>query len=125
MVFIGCASDININKDFNEENRRFKVVSISIGDTILKAPDNVTLNVNKDNVYGNAGCNNYFSSFKMLDMQSIQFSYTGSTRMLCHDQKINEFEYKFLKVLEDTFNIEYIDDGVILKNNNARINLEG
>lgn len=126
IIFIGCTSVVNTKKSFNEDNRSFKVISISIGNDITEAPKNATLNINKNNIYGNTGCNNYFSSFKMLeDAQSVQFSYAGSTRMLCHNKKVNDFEYKFLKVLEDTFHIEYTNDGVVLKNDNARINLEG
>lgn len=124
IIFVGCADITNVERSFNEENNNFKIVSISIGNYTAKAPKNATLNINKDNVYGNAGCNNYFSSFKMIDEKSVQFSYAGSTRMLCYDKKVNDFEYKFLKVIEDTFNIEYTNDGVVLKNNNAKINLK-
>lgn len=122
IIYTGCASNnININQSLNELNSSFKIVSINIDNQAIKAPGNATLTINKDNIYGNAGCNNYFSNFKMLDDKTIQFSYAGSTRMICNDEKINDFEYRFLNIIEGIFNIEYKDNEIILHNKNAAV----
>lgn len=65
-----------------------------------------TLNTAANSINGNSGCNTFMGTYTIDDGNRISFSKLASTRMMCPDAKINE--YQILKVFEltDNFSIE-------------------
>ncbi len=57
-----------------------------------------SLNEQENKITGYAGCNNFFGNYTLENGNRIHFSALGSTRMACHENKINESD--FLKIFE-------------------------
>lgn len=65
----------------------------------LGSTKNPTLMIEKDKVYGNASCNNYFSNDFSLEPKTGSFSVkrVGSTKMACENMKVED---NYLQSLE-------------------------
>jgi heat shock protein HslJ len=80
----------------------------------LEIPEEVSITMEFSGgvrVAGSAGCNRYFSSYK-LDGNSLELSETGSTMMMCPPE-IMELEQKFLGALQKVTEIE-LESGQLL-----------
>jgi heat shock protein HslJ len=55
-------------------------------------------NNEESKIYGNAGCNRYFSSYS-VNGDGLSFSPIGSTMMACEEQLMKQ-EAEYLKILE-------------------------
>lgn len=117
----GCAGLSNTKQSFKDISGDLKITELYVNGNKIQTPSNATIGVKGDSVFGNTGCNSYFSTFTMQNDNTIRFSYAGSTRMMCHDDIVNTFEYEFLRGLEGTFSINYDDDTITLSNENIKI----
>ena len=114
------------SKESNAEdlNIRFNIISVSINSKELNAPSEAVLfyNTKTNKIYGNTGCNNYFGEFKQNE-NTITIFNVGSTRKLC-DDNANEFEYAFLSVFSDEFEITNEGSDYFLESPRALIKLK-
>lgn len=117
---IGCADMGNANMKVDLENGEYSIVSLEIDDTKLKVPQNVSLNIEDSRIGGNAGCNRYFAEMQRVG-NNISFGYAGSTKMMCHDDEVNTFEYQFLKNLENDFTLSQDGSNFVLENSSIRL----
>lgn len=119
-VFIACASHTRALPN----NAKYAISSISLNEILLPAPKNATFNLENDRIYGNAGCNNYFTNFSWVDDNIIEISANGgATRMMCKENE-NEFERMFLHNLRGKFNVTSAKNSVVLDNGSFSITLE-
>jgi heat shock protein HslJ len=89
--------------DVSELFREWKVIKIKGLEQLSSAP--TLLFVEEDNrVSGFAGCNNYFSTYKVED-NALSFDKTGATRKLCPDMGVED---TFLKALESVVRYEIV-----------------
>ncbi len=83
----------------------YKIVRIVVGTKTMEAREGAIFGVDGARIYGNTGCNNYFTDFKRVDSQTIEISTNGgSTKMMC-DREANEFERVFLENLVGKFSV--------------------
>lgn len=119
-VFIACASHTRALPN----NAKYAISSISLNEILLPAPKSATFNLENDRIYGNAGCNNYFTNFSWVDDNIIEISANGgATRMMCKENE-NEFERMFLHNLRGKFNVTSAKNSVVLDNGSFSITLE-
>ncbi|MDE6886018.1 MAG: META domain-containing protein [Helicobacteraceae bacterium] len=118
----GCGANAMIAKKV--ESKVYKINYIVLDNEELKAPESATLGFKNDRIYGNAGCNRYFAGIKWLDDKTLEISNAGSTKMLCHDEEANSFEYQYLLNLGDKFNIVYDEQTITLINDKISIVLD-
>lgn len=71
----------------------------------------ITLNIVKDKIGGNGGCNSYGGSFSQTG-KTVKFSDIFSTKMWCEDS--SPTESKYFAALEKSVNFELKDDELIL-----------
>lgn len=125
MLGIGCADaslqNSGADKTISLSNGGYKFVSVTIDNIALDIPKDASFNVENDRIFGNTGCNNYFTGLKINDNGSISTSLAGSTRMMCHEDVINQFEYQYLKNLEGNFSVSQSGENIILESHSARI----
>lgn len=120
VIFIACASHTRALPS----NAKYAISSISLNEILLPAPKNATFNLENDRIYGNAGCNNYFTNFSWVDDNIIEISANGgATRMMCKENE-NEFERMFLHNLRGKFNVTSAKNSVVLDNGSFSITLE-
>lgn len=82
-----------------------RIDKIIVDNKTYNAPDKATLGFEDDRIYGNAGCNAYFAGVSSNDGK-IEIDAAGSTKMACHEESVNEFEYKFLTNLNGAFELK-------------------
>lgn len=120
VIFIACASHTRALLN----NAKYAISSISLNEILLPAPKSATFNIENDRIYGNAGCNNYFTDFAWVDDNIIEISTNGgATRMMCAESE-NEFERMFLHNLRGKFNVTSAKNSVVLDNGSFSIALE-
>ncbi len=126
LLLIGCANNANIDlESMNEQwNGEYKISHIIVGNETIFAPENATLEFKDNRIYGNTGCNNYFSIANWIKNGSLKVAYAGSTKKMCHEKDINDFENIYLGNLEGEFEMSLEDDKYTLKNDNISIFLE-
>lgn len=102
----------------------YKIVQIVVSGKGLQASDGATFGVDGAQIYGNTGCNNYFSDFERVNSETIEISTNGgSTKMMC-DKKANNFEHIFLQNLVGTFSIAENGNGIKLSSDKMQVLLE-
>lgn len=57
-------------------------------------------------VSGNSGCNTYSAGYSISEDQILSFSPMMMTKMYCMEEKKNDIERKFQKVLTNSFQIQ-------------------
>ena len=120
VIFIACASHTRALPN----NAKYAISSISLNEILLPAPKSATFNIENDRIYGNAGCNNYFTDFVWVDDNIIEIGTNGgATRMMCAESE-NEFERMFLHNLRGKFNVTSAKNSVVLDNGSFSIALE-
>lgn len=120
IFFISCATQTQ----GLSQNATYNITSISLNEILVESPQGATFTVENSKIYGNTGCNNYFTDFKWIDKSIIEIgSNGGATKMMC-DKDTNEFEWIFLKHLVGKFNVTAIDNGITLDNGNFTITLK-
>ena len=108
LTLSGCANAANL------ERGEYEILSFSVGGKPLAVPPEASFVVEKGEIYGNAGCNNYFSRFSVAG-EVLRFSHAGATKMMCHDEATNAFESAFLQGLAGDFRVESSGENVALK----------
>lgn len=111
----GCADMATNDTKISLESGEYKIEKMVINNNEIKIPDNVTLNIDDDRIYGNSGCNSYFAGFSR-GVDDITIGVAGATRMYCANEEDNKFENMYLKNLNGDFKIS---------GNNKRIKLDG
>lgn len=72
----------------------------------------------KNKVYGNTGCNNFFGTYELGPDDSIIFSGIGATKMFCMETM--EIEDAFLDMLSKCKHIIISDSGLVFKDQNNK-----
>ena len=102
----------------------YKISQIVVGGKSLNAVSSAIFGVDGTQIYGNTGCNNYFTDFVRVDSETIEISTNGgSTKMMC-DKKANNFEHIFLQHLVGTFSIVENEGGITLTNDKMQVVLQ-
>lgn len=97
------------------EGRRWVLIEL-MGQPVEAAPGravpSVEFDVGTGRVAGNASCNRFFGSYKLLEGDRIRFGQFGATMMACPDMTL---EQRFLEVLQraDSYSVA---DGVLALN---------
>lgn len=104
-------------------NGKWQLVSMKLGKALpMELPAKpITLNIDKDKIGGNGGCNTYGGSLLQTG-KIVKFSDIFSTKMWCEDS--SPTESKYFAALEKSVNFELRDDELILtdaKNENQLI----
>jgi len=66
-------------------------------------------------ITGSGGCNNFFGKLIINDDNSIEIGPLGSTRKFCAKKEVNQFEDKYLQLLQNMQTVEVSDDEIIFK----------
>ena len=72
---------------------------ISFGEPVAAQPA-ISLRIDKNQIVGAAGCNNYFAPYSSEGPGKLKVAATGSTRKAC-SEPIMDLEARYLKALED------------------------
>lgn len=119
-VFVACATHTRALP----RNAKYAIASISLNETFLPAPKSASFNIDNERIYGNAGCNNYFTDFAWVDDNIVEIGGGGgATKMMCAESE-NEFERMFLHNLRGKFNVTSAKNSVVLDNGSFSITLE-
>ena len=100
--------------------KKWTVIKLKNLDQLSSSP---TLSFEKEEakVAGFAGCNNYFSTYK-LSANALTFSNTGATRKLCEDMSVED---SFLKLLPQVARFEIIKKELYLYDINDELLIVG
>lgn len=102
----------------------YKILQIVVGGKTLNAVSGATFGVDGVRIYGNTGCNNYFTDFERVNSETIEISTNGgSTKMMC-DKKANNFEHIFLQNLVGKFSVAESGDGITLTSDKMQVMLQ-
>jgi putative lipoprotein len=94
-------------------NGKWQLISIKLGNNLpIPLPAKpITLNIDKDKIGGNGGCNTYGGSFSQTG-KTLKFSDIFSTKMWCEDSSPTENRY--FDALGKSVNFELNNDELIL-----------
>lgn len=110
--------------DILPQKAEYKIVQIVINGKATKAPEGAIFGVDDTKIYGNTGCNSYFTDFKRVDSENIEVSTNGgATKMMC-DMDSMAFESAFLQNLVGKFNVMESSDLVSLKGEKMEVVLK-
>lgn len=117
VMFVGCTS----KKSAQEFTGTWEVVQI--GNTeISKAGElpYMTFDLDKKEVNGNLGCNDFGAKLELGDPNLIQFGDIATTRMACEDMSI---EAAIALALKEVKQYEFAEDGTVslLKEDGTRL----
>ncbi len=84
-----------------------------------KLSKRVTLNFDKKRASGSAGCNRYFSSYQVSEVNGLYFNNIGSTKKLCFKRRFMKVERNFLNALSNASSYQMVS------NNELSINGSG
>lgn len=104
-------------------NGKWQLISMKVGKALpIQLPAKpITLNIDKDKIGGNGGCNAYGGSFSQTG-KTVKFSEIFSTKMWCEDS--SPIENKYFDALGKSVNFQIDNDDLILtdaKNENQLI----
>ncbi len=74
----------------------------------------ITLNFHPKRASGSAGCNRYFSNYKLSGSNSVSFRGIGSTKMLCKP-RFMKAERKFLSALRNANSYRLSNGALFIK----------
>lgn len=110
--------------DILPQKAEYKIVQIVINGKATKAPEGAIFGIDDTKIYGNTGCNSYFTDFKLVDSENIEVSTNGgATKMMC-DRDSMAFESAFLQNLVGKFNVMESNDLVSLKGKKMEVVLK-
>lgn len=110
--------------DILPQKAEYKIVQIVINGKATKAPEGAIFGIDDTKIYGNTGCNSYFTDFKRVDSENIEVSTNGgATKMMC-DRDSMAFESAFLQNLVGKFNVMESNDLVSLKGEKMEVVLK-
>lgn len=106
------------------QKAEYKITQIVVNGKSLNATSGAIFGIDGTQIYGNTGCNSYFSDFRRIDSQTIEISANGgATKMMC-DKKANNFEHIFLQNLVGKFSIAENGSGLMLSSDKMQVMLE-
>lgn len=110
--------------DILPQKAEYKIVQIVINGKVTQATEGAIFGINDTKIYGNTGCNSYFTDFKRVDSENIEVSTNGgATKMMC-DMDSMTFENAFLQSLVGKFNVMESSDLVSLKGEKMEVVLK-
>ncbi len=74
------------------------------------------INFEKERVFGNLGCNNFFGAYK-LNKNSLEIGQVGSTMMMCQNMQT---EQDFAKVLQDVKTYKIDKNSLVFFDENSK-----
>ncbi|OCX42370.1 hypothetical protein A7X81_04050 [Campylobacter ornithocola] len=124
-IFGGC-SIANLSID-DLQNKEFTINSYEANGKNYELPKNSKASISFDNkdkrLFGIAGCNRFFGSYKDLGSNIKIEDNLASTKMLCEQESMN-FEDNFLRNFNGEFKITSDDDSIILENKKMKVYLK-
>lgn len=110
--------------DILPQKAEYKIVQIVINGKVTQATEGAIFGIDDTKIYGNTGCNSYFTDFKRVDSENIEVSTNGgATKMMC-DRDSMAFESAFLQNLVGKFNVMESNDLVSLKGEKMEVVLK-
>lgn len=110
--------------DILPQKAEYKIVQIVINGKATKAPEGAIFGIDDTKIYGNTGCNSYFTDFKRVDSENIEVSTNGgATKMMC-DMDSMTFENAFLQSLVGRFSVTKSGDKMSLTSDKMQVVLE-
>lgn len=89
------------------------LAEISFGEPVAAAPA-ITLRIDKNQIVGAAGCNNYFAPYTSEGPGKIKVAASGATRKAC-SAPIIDLEARYLKALEDVTSYSFLAGRLALR----------
>mgnify|MGYP004542710299 FL=1 len=106
------------------QKAEYKIVQIVINGKVTQATEGAIFGIDDTKIYGNTGCNSYFTDFKRVDSENIEVSTNGgATKMMC-DRDSMAFESAFLQNLVGRFSITKSGDKISLTSDKMQVVLE-
>lgn len=103
------------------QKAEYKISQIIVNGEAIEAPNGAIFGIDGTKIYGNTGCNNYFTDFKRVDSENIEVSTNGgATKMMC-DKDSMKFENVFLQHLVGRFSV--VESGDSLKLNGEKMEI--
>ena len=103
------------------QKAEYKISQILVDGKAIKAPSGAIFGIDGTKIYGNTGCNNYFTDFKRVDSKTIEVSTNGgATKMMC-DKDSMKFENVFLQHLVGRFSVVESSDSISLNGEKMEI----
>lgn len=110
--------------DILPQKAEYKIVQIVINGKAIQVPEGAIFGIDNTKIYGNTGCNSYFTDFKRVDSENIEVSTNGgATKMMC-DRDSMAFEDAFLQNLVGKFSVMESSDLVSLKGEKMEVVLK-
>lgn len=83
------------------------------GQPVAEAPVTPTITFTENRISGEAGCNSYFGTYYAHKKGRLDIEYTGSTKRLCNDMKVED---QFISALRtDKLSYVVVDDVLIIR----------
>ena len=106
------------------QKAEYKISQIIVNGEAVQAPSGAIFGIEDAKIYGNTGCNNYFTDFKRVNSETIEVSTNGgATKMMC-DKDSMKFENVFLQHLVGRFGVVESSDSISLKGEKMQVVLE-
>ena len=110
--------------DILPQKAEYKIVQIVINGKAIKATEGAIFGIDDTKIYGNTGCNSYFTDFKRVDSENIEVSTNGgATKMMC-DRDSMAFESAFLQSLVGRFSVTTSGNKMSLTSDKMQVVLE-
>lgn len=113
VIFTSCKT--HVTHEILHETYRVETLQ---GNKLQDFEFTLSFNKKENSVFGKAGCNRYFGSFKQTKTQ-INFSQMASTEMYCNNDTLMQFESQFLKTLSKIIKVEVHTSTMLLKENDV------
>ena len=107
--------------DILSQKAEYKISQIIVNGEAIEAPSGAIFGIDGTKIYGNTGCNNYFTDFKRVNSETIEISTNGgATKMMC-DRDSMKFENVFLQHLVGRFGVVESSDSLKLNGEKMEI----
>lgn len=125
VAFVACGAGVSgESKVILPPKAEYKISQIIVNGEMIEAPIGAMLGIDDTKIYGNTGCNSYFTDFKRVDSGNIEVSTNGgATKMMC-DKDLIRFENIFLQHLVGTFSVVKSSDSLKLNGKKMQVLLE-
>ena len=116
-VFFGACSlkSGDDMKNSSLENSKWELISLNQKE-IKKVEKVLNINFEKERVFGNLGCNNFFGTYKS-NKNSLEIGQVGSTMMMCQNMQT---EQDFAKVLQDVKTYKIDKNSLVFFDENSK-----
>lgn len=109
LLFIGFSACKSAKKETPANAMELFTGSYVVESFDNNSPDGIRVTFNIDQkskrVSGNAGCNNYSTTYTLSENKELSFGPMMMTKMYCMDSKKNEVERKFQKAMTHKFRL--------------------